>query len=82
MRRIEVGNSGRPWFDAALHWLAPAAIAALAVFALLPKATAPAPAVSDELTTLDLVEMVNPDDYVLLTSSGVLEDDDPLAAEL
>ena len=82
MRQIEAGAAGRPWFAAALRWLAPAAVAALAVFALLPKATAPAPGAYDELTTLDIVEMVSPDDYVLLTSAVVLEDDDPLAAEL
>ena len=82
MRQIEAGAPGRPWLDAALRWLAPATVAALAVFALLPKAADPAPATYEELTTLDIVEMVSPDDYVLLTSSGVLEEGDPLTAEL
>ena len=82
MRQIEAGGSERSWLSSALRWLAPAAVAAAAVFALLPHATAPDPGVYEDLSTLDLVEMVSPDDYVLLTSADVLEDDDPLAAEL
>ena len=82
MRQIEAGSPGRPWWlAAALRWLAPVTVAAHAVFALLPKAADPAPATYEELTTLDIVEMVSPDDYVLLTSSGVLEESDPLTAE-
>jgi hypothetical protein len=54
----------------------------VAVFALLPRASAPEPVAYDELTTLDVVEMVSPDDYVLLTSAGGTEDDDLLTSEL
>ncbi|MFM8790123.1 MAG: hypothetical protein ACKOEI_09790 [Chthoniobacterales bacterium] len=82
MRQIEAGGSDRSGLSSALRWLAPAAVAAVAVFALLPRATAPDPVVYEDLTTLDIVEMVSPDDYALLTSADVLEDDDPLAAEL
>ncbi|MFM8720839.1 MAG: hypothetical protein ACKOFH_15135 [Chthoniobacterales bacterium] len=82
MRQIEAGGSERSWLSSALRWLAPAAVAAVAVFSLLPRAAAPNPGVYEDLTTLDIVEMVSPDDYALLTSADVLEDDDPLAAEL
>jgi len=82
MRQIESGDSERSWLSSALRWLAPAAVAAVAIFALLPRAAAPDPAVYEDLTTLDIVEMVSPDDYALLTSAEVYEDDDLLAAEL
>ena len=81
MRQIEKAEARPSWFFLALRWLAPAAVAAVAVFALLPRESAP---VSDyePLTTLDIVEMVSPDDYVLLTSAGGIEDDDLLTSEL
>ncbi|MBJ7327890.1 MAG: hypothetical protein JHC52_11175 [Chthoniobacterales bacterium] len=82
MRQIEAANGRPSWLAHALRWLAPAAVAAMAVFALLPRASTPAPAEEDTLTTLDIVEMVSPDDYVLLTSAGGLEDDDLLTSEL
>jgi len=82
MRRIETGPVRSSWLAGALRWLAPAAVAAVAIFALLPRAATPDPAAYDELTTLDIVELVSPDDYALLTSAEVYEDDDLLAAEL
>ena len=83
MRQIGAVGARPSWLATTLRWLAPAAVAALAVFALLPRSTTtPAPAVYEELTTLDIVEMVSPDDYFLLTSAGGLEDDSLLAAEL
>jgi hypothetical protein len=82
MRQIGTGVARPSWLAAALRWLAPATVTALAVFALLPPSSSPAPAAYAELTTLDIVEMVSPDDYVLLTSAGGLEDDSLLAAEL
>ena len=83
MRQIEASEARPSWIAGALRWLAPAAVAAVAIFALLPRASAPSPVgVYDELTTLDLVEIANPDDYVLLTSAGGLEDDDLLSSEL
>jgi hypothetical protein len=82
MRQIEAGNSARSWLSGMLRWLAPAAVAAVAVFALLPRENAQAPAEYETLTTLDIVEMLNPDDYVLLTSVGDLEDDGLLTSEL
>lgn len=82
MRQISVAPSGPVWLTTALRWLAPTAVAAVALFALLPGPIAPAPATYAGLTTLDIVELVSPDDYVLLTSAAVYEDDDLLAAEL
>ncbi len=82
MRQIEGGGTALSWLSGALRWLAPAAVAAVAVFALLPREIAQAPAEYETLTTLDIVEIVSPDDYVLLTSAGGLEDDDLLTAEL
>ena len=82
MRQIQVDGTKPCWISLALRWLAPAAVAAVAIFALLPVAPAPAPGTYDELTTLDIVEMVSPDDYVLLTSAGGIEDDDLLTSEL
>ena len=82
MRQIDSGRSESAWLSGALRWLAPAAVAAVAVFALLPRAAAPDPGAYEELTTLDIVEVVSPDDYALLTSAEVYEDDDLLTAEL
>lgn len=83
MRQIEAGGEGgRPWFAAALRWFAPAAVAALVVFAVLPKAAVPAPAGYDELTTLDLVEMVSPEDFEMLTAAGWPYDNGFLSASL
>ncbi len=83
MRRIEKANVRPSWVSQAVRWLAPAAaVAAVAIVALLPRENAQAPAEYEALTTLDIVEMVSPDDYVLLTSAGDLEDDDLLTSEL
>jgi len=82
LRRLESGSGGPSWLASALRWLAPAAVAAIAVFALLPRAAAPEGAVYEDLTTLDLVEMVSPDDYALLTSAEIYQDSDFLTAEL
>jgi hypothetical protein len=82
MRQIEAGPTHSSWLTGALRWLAPAAVAAVAIFALLPRATAPEPVAYEELTALDIVEMVSPDDYALLTSVGAYEEDDLLTAEL
>jgi hypothetical protein len=82
MRRIEKADVRPSWVSQAFRWLAPAAVAAVAIVALLPRENAQAPAEYEALTTLDIVEMVSPDDYVLLTSAGDLEDDDLLTSEL
>ncbi|MEY4299061.1 MAG: hypothetical protein RIR25_297 [Verrucomicrobiota bacterium] len=83
MRRIEAG--ARPsLLPAIMRWLAPATIAALVVLAILPRPeTASDYALADEaLTSLDLVELVNPDDYELLTSAGWPYDNGILSTEL
>ena len=83
MRCIEA--AARPSFlHATMRWLAPATIAALVVLAVLPRPTVGSDlALSDEnLTGLDLVELVSPDDYELLTSAGWPYDTGILSAEL
>lgn len=82
MRQIRTDASRPSWLRSSLIWFAPAAVAAIAIFALLPRSSAPSPAIYDTMTTLDIVEMVSPDDYILLTSAGGLEDDSLLAGEL
>lgn len=83
MRQIEAGGKvGRPWFAAALRWLAPAAVAALVIFAVLPRPATPAPEGYGELTTLDLVEMVSPEDFETLTEAGWPYDNGFLSASL
>ena len=69
MRQIGDANARPTWFAPVLRWLAPAAVAALVVLAILPRPAAEAVAVS-ELTTLDLVELLSPEDYETLTAAG------------
>ena len=69
MRQIESADHRSGWFAPVLRWLAPAAVAALIVLAVLPRPDAEPVAVS-ELTTLDLVEMLSPEDYETLTAAG------------
>jgi len=83
MRLIEV-STRTSLIPAILRWLSPATVAALVVFAILPRPDVAADfTISDEnLTGLDLVELVNPDDYELLTSAGWPYDNGILSAEL
>ena len=69
MRQIERTDARPSWFAPILRWLAPAAVAALLILAILPRPAAQPVAVS-ELTTLDLVEMLSPEDYETLTAAG------------
>ena len=69
MRQIEGAGSRSSWFAPVLRWLAPAAVAALVILAILPRRAAETLAVS-ELTTLDLVEMLSPEDYETLIAAG------------
>lgn len=69
MRQIETADRQPSWFAPVLRWLAPAAVSALLVVAILPRPAAEPLAVS-EMTTLDLVEMLSPEDYETLTAAG------------
>lgn len=72
MRQIESGNRQHGWFAPVLRWLAPAAVATLVILAVLPRPASEseaAMAVTD-LTTLDLVELLSPEDYETLTAAG------------
>ena len=69
MRRIEAADDRPHWLAPILRWLAPAAVAALAILAVLPRPTAE-PVVLSDLTTLDLVELLSPEDYETLTAAG------------
>lgn len=81
MRQVRADSRGRTSpFLPILRWLAPAAVAALVVFAVVPRHEASSGA--DELTALDLVEMVSPEDYDTLTSAGWPYDNGFLSASL
>jgi len=69
MRQIEAENAKPSWLAGVLRWLAPAAVAALVIIAVLPRPVANTVASSD-LTTLDLVELLSPEDYETLTAAG------------
>lgn len=77
MRMVGTQEARRPAFvEMALRWLAPAAVAALVLLAVLPR---PGSDTEDylsasELTTLELVGMLSPDDYQLLTAAGWPDD--------
>ena len=72
MRQIEAADERRSWLAPVLRWLAPASVAALLILAFLPRtdATPAAMASPSDLTTLDLVEMLSPEDYTTLTAAG------------
>ena len=69
MRQIESADHRPVWLAPVLRWLAPAAVAALVIIAVLPRPAAETVAVSG-ITTLDLVEMLSPEDYETLTAAG------------
>lgn len=71
MRSIaRVEPSGGAWLTPFLRWLAPASIAALFFLALVPHPATNRESAPPELTTLDLIEIVNPADYQILTEAG------------
>ncbi|MBU3665598.1 MAG: hypothetical protein FGM15_06940 [Chthoniobacterales bacterium] len=84
MRRI--GEAGAPrtsWFAPIFRWLAPAAIAALVVLAIAPRPDRePASVATSDLTTLDLLELLSPEDYQILTDAGWPYNDGFLSADL
>ncbi len=69
MRPIESAASPRAWLAPVFRWLAPAAIATLVVLAVFPRSPV-GPATLAEFTTLDLMEMLSPEDYETLTAAG------------
>ncbi len=86
MRAVEAtpASPHAGWFAGALRWLAPATVAALVLVALIPR-TAPTDAGladNNDITTLELIEFVNPDDYIVLTSAGWPYDNGALSAGL
>jgi len=69
----QIGTAARhSWPAVVLRWLAPAAVAALLVLAILPRpdSTPAVMAQPSDLTTLDLVEMLSPGDHATLTAAG------------
>lgn len=73
MRAIEPRRQETPlWFSALLRWLAPATIAALLFLAIAPPTAQEdnSTLADSDLTALDLVEMLSPEDYQVLTSAG------------
>lgn len=73
MRAVESPrNDEAVWFANLLRWLAPATIAALLMLAIAPQEPGQqnSALAGADLTTLDLVEMLSPDDYQVLVSAG------------
>jgi hypothetical protein len=69
IRQIEARDEHRSWLAPVLRLLAPAAVAALVIVAIFPRPAVEPIAVA-ELTTLDLMEMLSPDDHETLTVAG------------
>ena len=69
MRQIEENRARPSQFAPLLRWLAPTAVAALFLIAILPRPAKETVAPSD-LTTLDLIEFLSPEDYETLTAAG------------
>lgn len=85
MRTVEAAESPKvSWLDGLTRWLAPAAIAALVLLAVIPRNPSPetAAAANGEITALDLVEIVSPDDYAVLIDAGWPYDNGFLSASL
>lgn len=74
LRSIRSAEERSPaWLGPLLRWLAPATVAALFAAALLSPPSndgANIASAAPELTTLDLVELVSPQDYDVLTTAG------------
>ena len=82
MRQIEADRQPSPsWLSPLWRWAAPAAIAALVLFAVLPRSDQTL-VPTNQFTTLDLVELVSPEDYEILTTAGWPYDNGFLAAGL
>jgi hypothetical protein len=71
MRRLEAAESLPFPIAAVLRWFAPAAVAGLVLLAIVSHPAAEsAPVVASDLTTLDLVQLLSPEDYETLTAAG------------
>lgn len=71
MRQIQAGAPQATWSACVLRWLAPVAVTALVIVALLPRPDTNEPAVnSADLTILDLVQLISPEDYETLAAAG------------
>ena len=69
MRQIETARPRPSLLTPVLRWLAPATVATLILLAILPR-PATEPVTASDLTTLDLVELLSPEDYETLTAAG------------
>ncbi len=86
LRSIRAGEDRSPaWLSPLLRWLAPASVAALFAAAVISQPgrdNAQIASASTEFTTLDLVEIVSPQDYEVLTTAGYPFNNGFLAAGL
>lgn len=86
MRQIRARPETSPgWLGTVLRWLAPATIAALFALAFLPSTSTTGGdslATASEITTLDLVGIISPTDYEVLTTAGWPYDNGILTAGL
>lgn len=71
MRAIREPETRSPgWLAPALRWLAPASVAALLLLAVWTAKPVADEVATTEFTTLDLVGLLSPDDYQVLTDAG------------
>ena len=71
MRAIDTAQlAPSGWLPPLLRWLAPASIAALLLLAVWPAQSTDDEVATTEFTTLDLIGLVSPDDYQVLTDAG------------
>ncbi len=79
IRRIdEMKSPAISWLTPILRWLPPASVATLFVLALLPTASKDGIdsfSSSNEINALDIVQIVSPEDYAVLTSVGWPDED-------
>lgn len=86
MRGIKKTESkAADWFVPVLRWLAPATVAALLAAALLPRTSnedSDSFSGAYEISPLDIVQIVSPEDYLVLTSLDWPDDIDHSGAGL
>jgi hypothetical protein len=86
LRRVETMEGvGKDRHASLLRWFAPATIAALFIIALIPhraEVDLDSLSIGDEINFLDLVKIISPEDYAVLTSVDWSSQSDFLSAEI
>lgn len=86
MRRIEGSERASVnGLNSIFRWLAPATVCALFIFAVFPRQSETAGnslSTGTSITALDIVQIVSPEDYVVLTTVDGTYDNEVLSAGL